>query len=108
MFLLNNNYLGMVRQWQELLHGNRLSESYVEAQPDFLALAEAYHWKGMHVADPADLDEAIKEMLASDKPVFMNVQVINLANCFPMIPAGQPHNEMLLGENETSAEQAGV
>ncbi len=108
VFLLNNNYLGMVRQWQELLHGNRLSESYVEAQPDFLALAEAYHWKGMHVADPADLDEAIREMLASDRPVFMNVQVINLANCFPMIPAGQPHNEMLLGENEKTTEQAGV
>ena len=108
VFLLNNNYLGMVRQWQELLHGNRLSESYVEAQPDFLALAEAYHWKGMHVTKPDELDDAIREMMAYDGPVFMNVQVVNLANCFPMIPAGQPHNEMLLGENVKSAEEAGV
>ncbi len=108
VFLLNNNYLGMVRQWQELLHGNRLSESYVEAQPDFLALAEAYHWQGMHVTKPDELDDAIREMLASDRPVFMNVQVINLANCFPMIPAGQPHNEMLLGDEVKSAEEAGV
>jgi acetolactate synthase-1/2/3 large subunit len=108
VFLLNNNYLGMVRQWQELLHGNRLSESYVEAQPDFLALAEAYHWKGIDVRRPDELDDAIREMMAHDGPVFMNVQVVNLANCFPMIPAGQPHNEMLLGEEVKSAEEAGV
>ena len=108
VFLLNNNYMGMVRQWQELLHGNRLSESYVEAQPDFLMLAKAYQWHGIDVRKPDELDDAIREMLASDRPVFMNVQVINLANCFPMIPAGQPHNEMLLGDEVKSAEEAGV
>jgi len=108
VFLLNNNYMGMVRQWQELLHGNRLSESYVEAQPDFLELAQAYGWHGIRCAKPADLDEAIREMIETDKPVFFDCRVANLANCFPMIPAGQAHNEMLLGEDEKDAEQAGV
>ncbi len=108
VFLLNNNYMGMVRQWQELLHGNRLSESYVEAQPDFLELAQAYGWHGIRCAKPADLDDAIREMIETDKPVFFDCRVANLANCFPMIPAGQAHNEMLLGEDEKDAEQAGV
>ncbi len=108
VFLLNNNYMGMVRQWQELLHGNRLSESYVEAQPDFLELAQAYGWHGIRCTKPADLDEAIREMIEIDKPVFFDCRVANLANCFPMIPAGQAHNEMLLGEDEKDAEQAGV
>ncbi len=108
VFLLNNNYMGMVRQWQELLHGNRLSESYVEAQPDFLELAQAYGWHGIRCTKPADLDEAIREMIEMDKPVFFDCRVANLANCFPMIPAGQAHNEMLLGEDEKDAEQAGV
>ncbi len=108
VFLLNNNYMGMVRQWQELLHGNRLSESYVEAQPDFLELAQAYGWHGIRCAKPADLDDAIREMVETDKPVFFDCRVANLANCFPMIPAGQAHNEMLLGEDEKDAEQAGV
>ncbi len=108
VFLLNNNYMGMVRQWQELLHGNRLSESYVEAQPDFLELAQAYGWHGIRCTKPADLDEAIREMIETDKPVFFDCRVANLANCFPMIPAGQAHNEMLLGEDEKDAEQAGV
>ena len=103
VFLLNNNYMGMVRQWQELLHGNRLSESYVEAQPDFLELARAYGWHGMRCARPGDLDAAIEEMINTDKPVFLDCQVANLANCFPMIPAGQPHNEMLLGEETEDA-----
>ncbi len=108
VFLLNNNYLGMVRQWQELLHGNRLSESYVEAQPDFLELARAYGWHGIRCTKPAELDEAIREMIAHDGPVFVDCQVVNLANVFPMIPAGQPHNEMLLGEETANAEKAGV
>ncbi len=103
VFLLNNNYMGMVRQWQELLHGNRLSESYVEAQPDFLELARAYGWHGMRCARPGDLDAAIEEMINTDKPVFLDCQVANLANCFPMIPAGQAHNEMLLGEETEDA-----
>ncbi len=100
VFLLNNNYMGMVRQWQELLHGNRLSESYVEAQPDFLELASAYGWHGIRCARPGELDDAIAEMIATDKPVFFDCQVANLANCYPMIPAGQPHNEMLLSEED--------
>ena len=100
VFLLNNNYMGMVRQWQELLHGNRLSESYVEAQPDFLQLARAYGWHGIRCARPGDLDAAIEEMIATEKPVFFDCQVANLANCFPMIPAGQPHNEMLLSDED--------
>jgi acetolactate synthase-1/2/3 large subunit len=108
VFLLNNNYLGMVRQWQELLHGNRLSESYVEAQPNFLELAEAYQWKGLHVTRPDELDDEIREMIAHDGPVFLNVQVVNLANCFPMIPARQAHNEMWLADEMESAEKAGV
>jgi acetolactate synthase-1/2/3 large subunit len=103
VFLLNNNYMGMVRQWQELLHGNRLSESYVEAQPDFLELAKAYGWHGIRCAKPGDLDAAIEEMINTDKPVFFDCQVANLANCFPMIPAGQAHNEMLMGEETQEA-----
>ncbi len=108
VFLLNNNYLGMVRQWQELLHGNRLSESYVEAQPDFLELTRAYGWHGIRCTKPSELDDAIREMIEHDGPVFMDCQVVNLANVFPMIPAGQPHNEMLLGEETADAEKAGV
>ena len=108
VFLLNNNYLGMVRQWQELLHGNRLSESYVEAQPDFVELARAYRWTGIRVEKPDELDDAIKRMLETEGPVFVNVQVANVANCFPMIPAGHAHNEMILGEEVKSSEEAGV
>ncbi len=102
VFLLNNNYMGMVRQWQELLHGNRLSESYVEAQPDFGELARAYGWHGIRCDRPADLDAAIEKMIGVDKPVFFDCRVANLANCFPMIPAGQAHNEMLLSEEDAS------
>ena len=108
VFLLNNNYMGMVRQWQELLHGNRLSESYVDAQPDFLELARAYGWHAIRATKPDELDAAIEEMIATDRPVFLDCQVVNLANCFPMIPAGQPHNEILLGEDMDDAETAGV
>ncbi len=97
VFILNNQYMGMVRQWQQLLHGNRLSESYTEALPDFVKLAEAYGWKGMYCDNPADLDDAIKEMIDTPEPVIFDCRVANLANCFPMIPSGKAHNEMLLG-----------
>lgn len=100
-FILNNERLGMVRQWQELLHGERYSSSYSEALPDFVKLAEAFGCKGIKVEDPADLDDAIKEMLAYDGPVIFDCLVEKHENCFPMIPSGKAHNEMLLGEAET-------
>ena len=100
-FILNNERLGMVRQWQELLHGERYSHSWSEALPDFLKLAEAFGAKGILCKDPDDLDEAILEMLAYDGPVIFDCLVEKHENCFPMIPSGQPHNKMLLGEANT-------
>ena len=99
IFILNNPYMGMVRQWQQLLHGNRLSESYTEALPDFVKLAEAYGAVGIQASKPAELDDAIHEMMAVDRPVIFDCRVAALENCFPMIPSGKAHNEMLLGEN---------
>ena len=99
IFILNNQYMGMVRQWQQLLHGNRLSESYTEALPDFAKLAEAYGCHGMRCEKPDDLDGKIIEMIEIEKPVIFDCRVANLANCFPMIPSGKAHNEMLLGED---------
>ena len=99
--ILNNQYMGMVRQWQQLLHGNRLSHSYTEALPDFTKLAEAYGVRGMAVEKPSELDEAIETMLDHPGPVLMNCRVANLANCFPMIPSGKAHNEMLLPDEAT-------
>ena len=99
IFILNNQYMGMVRQWQQLLHGNRLSESYSEALPDFVKLAEAYGAVGMRAEKPADLDGAIKAMIEVNRPVIFDCRVASLANCFPMIPSGKAHNEMLLGED---------
>jgi acetolactate synthase-1/2/3 large subunit len=100
-FILNNERLGMVRQWQELLHGERYSHSWSEALPDFVKLAEAFGAKGILCKDPKDLDDAIMEMLAYDGPVIFDCLVEKHENCFPMIPSGKPHNEMLLGEAET-------
>ncbi|MFO1089203.1 MAG: acetolactate synthase 3 large subunit [Hyphomicrobiales bacterium] len=99
IFILNNQYMGMVRQWQQLLHGNRLSESYSEALPDFVKLADAYGCHGIRCEKPADLDDAIREMIAVKQPVLFDCRVAQLANCFPMIPSGKAHNEMLLGED---------
>ncbi len=106
VFILNNQYMGMVRQWQQLLHGNRISESYTEALPDFVKLAEAYGGIGMRCDKADELDDAIKAMLAApnDKPLIFDCRVANLANCFPMIPSGKAHNEMLLGEDVTDEE----
>ncbi len=98
IFILNNQYMGMVRQWQELLHGGRYSESYSEALPDFVKLAEAYHAVGMYCDKPADLDDAIREMISIDKAVIFDCRVDPAENCFPMIPSGKAHNEMLLGD----------
>ena len=99
IFILNNQYMGMVRQWQQLLHGNRLSESYTEALPDFVKLAEAYGCVGIRATKPSELDDAIREMIKTPHPVLFDCRVANLANCFPMIPSGKAHNEMLLGED---------
>jgi len=100
-FILNNERLGMVRQWQELLHGERYSSSWSEALPDFVKLAEAFGAKGILCKDPADLDDAIMEMLDYDGPVIFDCLVEKHENCFPMIPSGEPHNKMLLGEVST-------
>jgi acetolactate synthase I/II/III large subunit len=96
VFVLNNEYMGMVRQWQELTYESRYSESYSDSLPDFVKLAEAYGWKGIRCSDPADLDGAIAGMLAHDGPVFFDCMVAKLANCFPMIPSGAAHTDMLL------------
>jgi len=98
IFILNNKYMGMVRQWQELLHGGRYSESYMDALPDFVKLAEAYHAVGIRCENPADLDGAIREMIEVKKPVIFDCVVDPAENCFPMIPSGRAHNEMLLGD----------
>ncbi|MFT6425028.1 MAG: acetolactate synthase-1/2/3 large subunit [Celeribacter sp.] len=100
-FILNNERLGMVRQWQELLHGERYSNSWSDALPDFVKLAEAFGAKGIQVSDPKDLDDALMEMIKYDGPVIMDCLVEKHENCFPMIPSGKPHNEMLLGDAST-------
>ena len=100
-FILNNERLGMVRQWQQLLHGERYSHSWSEALPDFVKLAEAYGAKGIRCSDPADLDDAIREMLDHDGMVVFDCLVEKHENCFPMIPSGAPHNEMLMGDADT-------
>ena len=100
-FILNNERLGMVRQWQQLLHGERYSSSWSESLPDFVKLAEAFGAKGIICKDPADLDDAIMEMLNYDGPVIFDCLVEKHENCFPMIPSGEPHNKMLLGDAST-------
>ncbi|MBL42274.1 MAG: acetolactate synthase 3 large subunit [Rhodospirillaceae bacterium] len=100
IFILNNGYMGMVRQWQELLHGGRYSESYTEALPDFVKLAESFHAFGIRVIDPDDLESSIKKMIDYDGPVILDVVVDPDENCFPMIPSGSAHNEMMLGKEK--------
>ena len=102
VFILNNEYMGMVRQWQELTYESRYSESYSDALPDFVKLAEAYGWKGIRIEDPDQLDAGIAEMLAHDGPVMVDCMVAKLANCFPMIPSGAAHTDMILQANEVS------
>jgi acetolactate synthase I/II/III large subunit len=97
VFVLNNQYMGMVRQWQELLHGGRYSESYSEALPDFVKLAEAFGMKGLRANRPDEVDGLIEEMLETDGPVFADVLVDKVENCFPMIPSGSAHDDMILG-----------
>jgi acetolactate synthase I/II/III large subunit len=97
IFIINNQYMGMVRQWQELLHGGRYSESYTASLPDFVKLAEAFGAKGLRATKPSELDSVIKEMIAIEGPVIVDVAVDQAENCFPMIPSGAAHNEMILG-----------
>jgi len=97
IFILNNEWMGMVRQWQQLLHGERYSHSYSESLPDFVKLAEAYGCHGLMCDDPGKLDDAILEMINTPKPVIFDCRVEKAENCFPMIPSGAAHNEMILG-----------
>jgi len=106
IFILNNKYMGMVRQWQELLHGGRYAESYMDALPDFVKLAEAYHAVGIRCERPGDLDAAIRDMIDVKKAVIFDCVVDPAENCFPMIPSGRAHNEMLLGDSALSPEEA--
>ena len=98
IFILNNEWMGMVRQWQQLLHGERYSHSYSESLPDFVALAKAYGGHGIKCSNPADLDAAILEMIDYDGPVLFDCMVTKDENCFPMIPSGAAHNDMILGQ----------
>jgi acetolactate synthase-1/2/3 large subunit len=106
IFVINNQYMGMVRQWQELLHGGRYAHSYTEALPDFVKLADAYHAVGIRCERPGDLDGAITEMIDVNRPVIFDCVVDPAENCFPMIPSGRAHNEMLLGDAAVSIEEA--
>lgn len=100
LFIINNHYMGMVRQWQELLHGSRYSESYSDALPDFIKLAESFHAKGLRATRLDELDGVIREALAHDGPVVVDLCVAEGENCFPMIPSGAAHNEMILGPEQ--------
>jgi len=106
VFILNNRYMGMVRQWQELLHGGRYSHSYSEALPDFVKLADAYGGVGIRCEKPGDLDAAIQEMINVKRPVIFDCIVDQQENCFPMIPSGRAHNEMILGDMAIDLDEA--
>ncbi|MCP9319782.1 biosynthetic-type acetolactate synthase large subunit [Acetobacter persici] len=100
LFIINNHYMGMVRQWQELLHGSRYSESYSDALPDFVKLAESFHAKGLRATRMEELDDTIRAALEHDGPVVVDLCVTEGENCFPMIPSGAAHNEMILGPEQ--------
>lgn len=102
VFVLNNEYMGMVRQWQDLTYEGRHSESYSDSLPDFVKLAEAYNWKGIRIDTVDQLDQGIADMLAHDGPVFVDCMVERHANCFPMIPSGATHVEMLLSPDQVA------
>jgi Thiamine pyrophosphate-requiring enzymes [acetolactate synthase, pyruvate dehydrogenase (cytochrome), glyoxylate carboligase, phosphonopyruvate decarboxylase] len=106
IFILNNEYMGMVRQWQELLHGGRYSESYTDSLPDFVKLAESYRAKGLRAKKASELDKVITEMIETDNTVIADIWVNKEENCFPMIQSGSAHNEMLLNKDQTQDKQA--
>ena len=105
IFIINNQYMGMVRQWQELLHEKNYSESYTEALPDFVKLAEAYGCVGIRAEDPSELDSKILKMISTNSPVIFDCVVDKNENCYPMIPSGKPHNQMLLGKQDEEEEK---
>jgi acetolactate synthase-1/2/3 large subunit len=107
VFILNNEYMGMVRQWQELLHGGRYSESYSAALPDFVKLAESFHAVGLRATRLGELDDVIREMLRVDRAVIADICVDKAENCFPMIPSGAAHNEMILGPEDEASRKGG-
>ncbi len=106
IFIMNNEYMGMVRQWQDLTYGGRYSESYTAALPDFVKLAESFGALGLRAEKPEELDGVIEQMIASDNAVIVDCRIDKLENCFPMIPAGAPHNQMLLGPEDVSGDLA--
>ena len=100
IFIINNEYMGMVRQWQELLHGGRYSESYMDSLPDFVKLAESFNAKGLRAKKSDEVDQVIKEMIQFDGPVIADIIVDKEENCLPMIQSGSAHNEMLLNKSQ--------
>ena len=104
IFIVNNKWMGMVRQWQELIHGGRYSESYTESLPDFVKLAESFNILGFKVTKSSDVDGSINEMIKIKKPVLIDMVVDQKENCFPMIPSGAAHNEILLGPEDQREE----
>jgi acetolactate synthase-1/2/3 large subunit len=108
VFILKHKYMGMVRQWQELAHGGRYSESYSEALPDFVKLADAFGATGLRVSAVSELDDTIRRMIETPGPVIVDVAVDPAENCFPMIPSGAAHNEMLLGPEDQATATSGA
>ena len=106
VFILNNEWMGMVRQWQQLLHGERYSHSYSASLPDFVKMAEAFGAVGLRVEDPANLDDVIEEMIDTPRPVIVDCRVERSENCFPMIPSGKAHNEMMLADDQGDLSEA--
>ncbi len=104
IFIVNNKWMGMVRQWQELIHGGRYSESYTDSLPDFVKLAESFGMTGLKVEKSSEVDNAIKEMIKIKKPVLVDMVVDQKENCLPMIPSGAAHNEILLGPEDRTDE----
>ncbi len=100
VFIVNNQYMGMVRQWQELLHGGRYSHSYMDSLPDFVKLAEAFGALGLRATRAEEVDDKIMEMIETPRPVILDCQVDQAENCFPMIPSGAAHYDMLLGPED--------
>ena len=106
IFILNNEWMGMVRQWQQLLHGERYSHSYSDSLPDFVKLAEAFGGVGLRAETPDELDDKILEMISVNKPVLFDCRVTKQENCFPMIPSGKAHNEMILADDGSDLSEA--
>ena len=107
VFILNNRFMGMVRQWQQLFHGSRYSESYSESLPDFVKLAEAFGATGIRAENPDELDDAIIKMFETEGPVIFDCIVHKVGNVYPMIPAGAAHNEMMLGDEAENLDPVG-